>query len=158
MSADDISPDSSDAVAWYDDNVTSVVERHESLASERVNAWLAGVLPDQPALVVDCRLGTRRGLVASRGHEVIAVEPSEQTRIRGVRLHRADKIRWINDRLSGLENVHRLGISFAFILLNAVWMHLAPANRRRAFRKLVTLLKPGAWMAIRSGAPHGESA
>ncbi len=27
-------------------------------------------------------------------------------------------------------------------------MHLAPSSRRRAFRKLVTLLKPGAWLAI----------
>jgi hypothetical protein len=27
-------------------------------------------------------------------------------------------------------------------------MHLAPANRRRAFRKLITLLKPGGWLAI----------
>ena len=72
---------------------------------------------------------------------MIAVEPSEQMRARGVRLHGTDKIRWINDRLPGLENVHRPGISFDFILLNAVWMHVLPANRRRAFRKLVTLLK-----------------
>jgi hypothetical protein len=49
-------------------------------------------------------------------------------------------LRWINDRLPRLENVHRLGISFDFILLNAVWMHVPSANRRRAFRKLVTLL------------------
>jgi SAM-dependent methyltransferase len=156
MSADDISPDSSDAIAWYDDNVESVVERHESLAPEKVNAWLAGVLPDQPALVLDVGAGSGRDAawLASRGHEVIAVEPSKQMRIRGVRLHRADKIRWINDRLPGLENVHRLGVSFHFILLNAVWMHLAPANRRRAFRKLVTLLKPGAWMAISFRQPE----
>jgi HNH endonuclease/Methyltransferase domain len=79
---------------------------------------------------------------------VIAVEPSEQMRLRGQRLHASDKIRCINDRLPGLENVHRLGLSFDFILLNAVWMHLAPSNRRRAFRKLITLLKPGGWIAI----------
>jgi SAM-dependent methyltransferase len=69
-------------------------------------------------------------------------------------LHRADRIRWINDRLPGLENVHRLGISFDFILLNAVWMHVAPASRRRAFRKLVTLLKPGGWMAVSLRQPE----
>ena len=84
MSADDISPDSSDAIAWYDDNVESVVERHESLAPEKVNAWLAGVLPDQPALVLDVGAGSGRDAawLASRGHEVIAVEPSKQMRIR----------------------------------------------------------------------------
>jgi SAM-dependent methyltransferase len=156
MSADESSPDSSDAVAWYDENAEAIIERHESLAPEKVNAWLADVLPNQPALVLDVGAGSGRDAawLASRGHEVIAVEPSEQMRHRGERLHRADKIRWINDRLPGLENVHRLGISFDFILLNAVWMHLAPANRRRAFRKLVTLLKPGAWMAISFRQPE----
>src|SRR5262249_43000794 len=34
------------------------------------------------------------------------------------------------------------------ILLSAVWMHVAPADRRRAFRKLVALLKPGGRLAI----------
>jgi SAM-dependent methyltransferase len=156
MPYDDSSPESSDAVAWYDQNVESAVERHESLAPEKVNNWLAGVLPIKPALVLDVGAGSGRDAawLASRGHEVVAVEPSEQMRIRGARLHTADKIRWINDRLPGLETVHRLGISFDFILLNAVWMHLAPANRRRAFRKLVTLLKPGAWMAISFRQPE----
>src|ERR1700688_2785297 len=33
-------------------------------------------------------------------------------------------------------------------------MHVPPASRRRAFRKLVTLLKPGAWMAISFRQPE----
>ena len=74
--------------------------------------------------------------------------PKRSPKALGLRLHGADKIRWINDRLPGLENVRGLGISFEFILMNAFWMHVPPPNRRRAFRKLVTLLKPGAWMAI----------
>ena len=110
MPYDDSSPESSDAVAWYDQNVDSAVARHESLAPEKVNAWLADVLPKQPALVLDVGAGSGRDAawLASRGHEVIAVEPSEQMRIRGLGLHRADKIRWVNDRLPGLENEHRL--------------------------------------------------
>jgi SAM-dependent methyltransferase len=48
----------------------------------------------------------------------------------------------------------RLGISFDFILLNVVWMHVPTANRRRAIRKLATLLKPGAWMAISFRQPE----
>jgi hypothetical protein len=34
----------------------------------------------------------------------------------------------------------RLGLSFDLILLSAVWMHVPPADRTRAFRKLVMLL------------------
>ncbi len=150
MPADDFSPDSSDAIAWYDDHAEAVVKRHESMAPEKVNAWLDNVLPSQPGLVLDVGAGSGRDAawLVSLGHQVIAVEPSEQMRTLGLRLHGPGKIRWINDRLPGLENVHRLGISFDFILLNAVWMHVPTANRRRAFRKLVTLLKPGGWMAI----------
>ena len=44
---------------------------------------------------------------------------------------------------AGLDKVIRLGLSFDLILLSAVWMHIPPADRTRAFRKLVTLLKPG---------------
>jgi len=42
----------------------------------------------------------------------------------------------------------RLGLSFDVILLSAVWMHLPPADRPRAFRKLITLLKPGGLLAL----------
>jgi hypothetical protein len=34
----------------------------------------------------------------------------------------------------------RLGLSFDLILLSAVWMHVPPADRTRAFRELVMLL------------------
>jgi len=83
---------------------------------EKVNAWLDSLLPSQPALVLDVGAGSGRDAawLSSLGHQVIAVEPSEQMRIRGQRLHASDKIRWINDRLPGLENVHRLGLSFRF--------------------------------------------
>jgi SAM-dependent methyltransferase len=130
MSVWESSSDASDAVGWYDDHAESVVERHELVAPEKVNAWLEGFLPSQPALVLDAGAGSGRDAawLLSLGHQVIAVEPSEKMRMRGQGLHASDKIRWINDRLPGLENVHRLGLSFDFILLNAVWMHLAPAG------------------------------
>ena len=159
MSAEESSSDASDAVGWYDDHAESIAERHESLAPEKINAWLEALLPSQPALALDVGAGSGRDAarLSSLGHQVIAVEPSEQMRVRGQRLHASDNIRWINDRLPGFENVHRLGLSFDFILLSAVWMHLAPPNRRRAFRKLITLLKPGGWMAISFRQPDASN-
>ena len=41
-----------------------------------------------------------------------------------------------------LAKVRRLGLSFDLILLSAVWMHIPPAERQRAVRKLATLLAP----------------
>jgi hypothetical protein len=53
MPADDFSPDASDAVGWYDDHAEAVVARYESVAPDRVNAWLTNILPSQSALVLD---------------------------------------------------------------------------------------------------------
>jgi hypothetical protein len=64
------------------------------------------------------------------------------------RLHPSPSIRWVSDSLPGLARVLRLGLSFDLILLSAVWMHVPAADRTRAFRKLVTLLKPGGCIAI----------
>src|SRR5262249_51853584 len=64
------------------------------------------------------------------------------------RLHPSPSIRWVADSLPGLEQTVRLGLSFDMILLSAVWMHIPPVERARAFRKLATLLKPGGFIAI----------
>ena len=156
MSPEQPIPDANSSIQWYDSNAEAMVDRYEALAPEQVNAWLKPFLPDQPALVLDAGAGSGRDAawLASLGHEVIAVEPSASMRDRGRRLHPSEKIRWINDRLPGLERIHSLGLSFDTILLNAVWMHVAPTHRRRAFRKLITLLKPGGWIAITFRQPE----
>jgi len=156
MSSDQPISDASSAIEWYDSNAEAVVERHESLAPEQINAWLKPFLPNQPALVLDVGADSGRDAtwLVSRRHEVIAVESSAPMRDREQRLRPSEKIRWINDRLPGLERVHSLGLSFDFILLNAVWMHLAPSHRQRAFRKLITLLKPGGWLAFTFRQPE----
>ena len=65
MSADDLSLDSSDAIAWYDDHAEALVERHESVAPEKVNDWLKKPFAKPAGSRVRrwCRLGTGRGLV-----------------------------------------------------------------------------------------------
>ena len=57
-------------------------------------------------------------------------------------------MQYLLDGLPDLTKTLRTGISFDFILVNAVWMHVAPTDRNRAFRKLVTLLKPGGLIAF----------
>ncbi len=140
----------SDAIHWYDANAADVSRRYESVAAETVHGWLVDLLPDAPALVLDVGAGTGRDAawLASRGLEVVAVEPSAAMHAEGLRLHPSPSIRWVVDTLPGLDRVIRLGLSFDLILLSAVWMHIAPADRTRAFRKLITLLKPGGRLVI----------
>ena len=54
----------------------------------------------------------------------------------------------MDDRLPALATISKSGLSFDLILLSAVWMHLPPSDRPRAFRKIINLLKPGGLLAI----------
>ena len=119
----------SDAVCWYDQNISVVSPRYESVAAETVHRWLVDLLPNAPALVLDVGAGTGRDAawLASRGLEVIAVEPSGAMRAEAQRLHPSQSIQWIADSLPSLNHVLRLGLSFDMILLSAVWMHVLPA-------------------------------
>lgn len=146
------------STSWYEQNAATVIPAYESLRAEDIHSWLLGLLPDRPSLVLDVGAGSGRDAawLAGQGHEVIAIEPAAAMREEGQRLHPDAKIRWIDDRLPALQNVHRLGIAFDFILLSAVWMHVPPVERSRAFRKIITLLKPGGLLAIT--LRHGTSA
>lgn len=146
--ADKIS--SPDAAAWYDVYAEALVHRYEALRAAEMHAWLEGFLPSAPALILDVGAGTGRDAawLALQGHQVLAAEPSGAMRRQGQRLHPNDRIRWLDDRLPALPTTLRLGLAADVILLSGVWQHLAPPDRPRAFRKLVSLLKSGGLLAI----------
>ncbi|MDN3519056.1 class I SAM-dependent methyltransferase [Aquisalimonas lutea] len=149
------------AVAWYDAHAVAAAERYEQLEVGEVHDWLIPRLPRRPGTtVLDVGAGSGRDAAwfADGGYEVVAVEPSAGLRTEGKRRHPDPRIRWVNDHLPGLDKVTRLGMSFELILLSAVWMHVPPLERSRAFRKLIMLLKPGGMLAItlRQGPAEAE--
>ncbi|MBM3645883.1 MAG: class I SAM-dependent methyltransferase [Alphaproteobacteria bacterium] len=75
-----------------------------------VHGWLVDLLPRAPALVLDVGAGTGRDAawLASRGLEVVAVEPSGPMLAEGQRLHPSPSIRWISNSLPGLDKLFRL--------------------------------------------------
>lgn len=136
---------------WYDTHAGEAADRYESLAFRDVHGWLIYLLPEATeSLVLDIGAGSGRDAAwfARRGHEVIAVEPSAAMRREGQRRHPNPRIHWVDDRLPALAKVSRLGTDFDIILLSAVWVHVPPMDRARAFRKLVNQLKPGGLLAI----------
>lgn len=72
----------SDAIRWYDQNISEISRRYESVPANTVHGWLVDLLPNAPALVLDVGAGTGRDAawLASRGLEVVAVEPSSAMR------------------------------------------------------------------------------
>ena len=139
-----------DAVDWYTANAADVAASYERLPFETVHDWLLDHIPERPGLVLDVGAGSGRdaAALADRGFEVVAVEPSTGMVGEAKGRHPDARIRWVCDRLPGLDATFRLGLSFDFILLSAVWMHVPLTERPRAFRKLITLLKPGGFLAI----------
>jgi len=115
-----------------------------------VHAALIDLLPAPGKTVLDVGSGSGRDAawLASRGYDVIAVEPSDAMRARAMALHKSTRITWLADSLPDLAQVRRLGLTFDLILLSAVWMHVPPASRERALRKLATLLAPNGRIAI----------
>ena len=144
---------------YYDNHAPRLAKTYESLEAARLNAWFADSLPDAPACVLDVGAGSGRDAawLAGRGYDVVAVEPSPAMVREAARYHPQAPIHWIEgDSLPGLERTLRLGKAFDFILLSAVWMHVSPGERLRAFRKLVSLMKPGGRLAI--SLRHGPGA
>jgi SAM-dependent methyltransferase len=152
----------SEIIGTYDREASELAQLYESLLFEQAHAAALDLIRDGPGLLLDVGAGSGRDAAwfVGRGWDVVAVEPAERMRHEAQSRHPDAPIRWLSDRLPGLEGVHRLGLMFDLIWLSAVWMHVAPGERTRAFRKLVTLLKPGGRLIIslRHGpAPPGRS-
>ena len=146
-----------EVVAGYDRHAHELAAEYERLAFEQVHGVVADLLPEPGASVLDVGAGTGRDAAwfASKGHRVVAVEPSQEMRKAGQNAHKDGNIQWLSDRLPALEKVVRSKLTFDLIWLSAVWMHVPPRERRRAFRKLVSVMSPGASMmvSLRQGPP-----
>lgn len=151
---------SSHAISWYDQHGAELAITYESLDFRSVHDWLQDLLPGRDGLVLDVGAGSGRDAagLAALGHRVVAVEPSSTLLREGSLRHPQVGIRWLDDRLPGLEATHRTGLTFDLILLSGVWQHVGPSDRPRAFRKLMRLLNPGGVLAmtLRMGPDNAE--
>jgi len=141
----------------YDFDSVALAARYEAIDPADVHPGLDLLFADRSdRLALDIGAGSGRDAawLATLGFDVTAVEPSAAMRLEGQRYHHDVGIRWLDDRLPDLSRTHQLGLSFDLIMLSGVWQHILPAERARAFRKLVTLLKPAGMivMTLRHGA------
>ena len=141
----------SSAQGYEGDAGRALAARYESIDPEVLHADIVSMLPTSPASVIDIGAGSGRDAawLALKGHSVLAVEPSETMREEGRRLHPDLGITWLDDCLPDLSEVYGLGVFFDVAMLSAVWMHVPPKDRERAFRKVVNLLKPNGKIVIR---------
>ena len=150
-------------IPYYDQHATALTEQYEALAPEAVHHWLIDLMPTGnglKALDVGAGSGRDAAWLASRGYAVWAVEPSEGMRLQGQQLHATSRITWVEDDLPKLDAITALNQGYDFILLSAVWMHVAPEQRASAFEALVQLLGLNGILAItlRCGPTPAERA
>lgn len=128
--------------------------------------FLPSVISNPNARILDLGAGSGRDAkylsdLAQETHleknniQVIAVEPAIELLKLGQQTTAGTKVKWLNDSLPALSLVTKLEVSFDFILLSAVWMHIAASERARAIRKLANILKPGGKIVI--SLRHGQN-
>ena len=134
---------------YYSTNASSLAEQYDSVPFEYVHKEWLKVIPEE-GMVLDVGAGSGRDAryLAAKGLGVVAVEPATGIREIAREYTVSNPIHWVSDSLPELAEVFRLQTKFDLILLSAVWMHITPSSRERAFRKLSCLLKPNGKLII----------
>ncbi|MFD0401478.1 class I SAM-dependent methyltransferase [Kitasatospora sp. NPDC127121] len=138
------------STAGYAEAAEELAVQYESVTFAEVHADLLHSYPPPPAAVLDVGAGTGRdaAALAALGHPVVAVEPTAELRSVAERLHAGSGVRWVADALPELPHLSAGAERFDLVLLTAVWMHLAPAERALAMAALGRLLAPGGRLAL----------
>lgn len=135
------------AQAYYEKHASHLADGYEALTFETAHPGLAAIMAAERATgklrVLDVGAGTGRDAAwfAKRGHEVVAVEPSQAMRKVAKRLHAGLAIDWRDDRLPDLSTLKLRGETFDIIIASASWMHIRPTDRKQALRSIMGLLK-----------------
>jgi SAM-dependent methyltransferase len=145
----------------YAEEAEALFEQYESIPAAEAHRAVLHLMPAMPVRVLDIGSGTGRDAAwfASRGHSVVAVEPTVAMRVPAMALHPSPRIDWLDDSLPDLAALRARSETFDLVMLTAVWMHLDETQRRQAMPNLAALMRPGATviMKIRHGpVPPGR--
>ncbi len=130
----------------YETQAARLAGFYESYSPEQLNAWLVPYLPAAPAAALDVGAGSGRDAawLASSGLRTVAVEPAAAMRAQAEHAHGPKSFELRAGRLPGLPCE---GESYAFILLNAVWMFVPERDRPASCSELACMLEPGGVLA-----------
>ena len=127
----------------YSENSEDFIKRTESLSFAKKHQHTIHLLPLTPCTILDIGAGTGADAAsfAALGHQVVAVEPTDELRLAGMTLHPSERIVWVNDSLPDLAETRKRGQQFDAVTMIGVWMHLDIGERQHAMPKIVSLLR-----------------
>lgn len=136
-------------MSYYSLHAETLFQRYSSLDPEQVHQAWRSRLPSQPGLACDIGAGSGRDAnwLAGQGWDVIAVEPNPSLRTMA-QATAHPRVQYMDDALPALSNLRSTGHRFDLILLSAVWMHVPPKARERAFRVITDMLAPGGMLVV----------
>lgn len=145
----------------YAENAASLVGSWQGLSFTDKPESVRNLVPVSPSAILDigAGIGVDAAAMAAMGHRVVAVEPTDGLREAGMTQHASLAIDWVADGLPNLDLVIARRQRFDLITLWAVWMHLDEPERKRAMRRIVSLLQPSGRlvMSLRHGpVPAGR--
>jgi len=133
----------------YDQHSDHFFQTYNKIHFSSIHRPFIRFLPKQAAasvLDIGCGSGRDARALAKRGYTVTAVDPSKEM----LRLAEArdvkKRITWKKDALPQLLSLGN--ISFSFILLSAVWMHIPPQQRDSSIKRISELLDDEGYLAI----------
>ena len=134
---------------YYSENARILAREYNSLNPDSLHESWSHFISDSPGIALDIGAGTGRDAnwLADKGWDVVGVEPCKEFRDLAQK-NSHENVIWLDDELPDLKTLRTAGHRFNLILLSAVWMHVAPGKRERAFRIISELLMPGGILVI----------
>ncbi|MEX0918341.1 MAG: class I SAM-dependent methyltransferase [Candidatus Paceibacterota bacterium] len=115
------------------------------------------LFPSQPSSILDVGsgIGSDAAQFVSYGHSVVAVEPVDELRDAGIKLHDTPNITWVKDSLPNLSVITSKNSTFDFINVMGVLMHLDAEERHHALSVMFKLLSESGKIVL--AIRHGEA-
>ena len=110
------------STAGYANETPDLLKIYDKITAEEVHRKVLHLIPKPSARLLDIGAGTGRDAAyfASLGHKVVAVEPVDEMREGGRKLHPSPTIEWLADGLPDLPLVRGRGETFDAVLMTAV--------------------------------------
>jgi SAM-dependent methyltransferase len=145
----------------YAEEADALIAPYEGLAFADVHKPVLHLIPLAASRILDIGAGTGRDAAAfaAMGHDVVAVEPTHELRLRAMALHPSSRIAWLDDSLPELRALRERAETFDIVMLTAVWMHLDERQRRHGMPIVASLVGEGGALilSLRHGpAPQGR--